>query len=346
MKTFYSIFSIVLLSGVISSCGGTRNMRVEVKRPAKITISQEIQSIALLNRSIPTTKAALESTISLETPTQDKDLSEECLRGLSETLNTSNRFQVIRCEGTMMAADERSLGFGAPMSWNIVDSLCAAYKVEALMVLEYFDTDYSIFNPGATAAAAVESVLNGNNSGVEVRGTATANSGYRVYYPKTKSILYEDRFDFKKSWTQRSTNPVDAVAKLIKKNDALFDVSYNTGVEFAMNIVPLYYWEDRLMYKGKKGDMERGERQALAKDWEGAIKTWTEVYEFSNKPKIRAKAAFNTALGYEVMGKLNEAQIWVQRAYVENGKKEALEYSNIIDYRLREQDKLKEQSGQ
>jgi len=90
--------------------------------------------------------------------------------------------------------------------------------------------------------------------------------------------------------------------------------------------------------------MERGERLALAKDWEGAIKTWTEVYNMSNKSKIRAKAAFNVALGYEVMGKLTDAQIWVQRAYVEGGKKTALEYSNIIDDRLREQEKLKEQT--
>jgi hypothetical protein len=108
----------------------------------------------------------------------------------------------------------------------------------------------------------------------------------------------------------------------------------------------LYYWEHRDMYKGKKGDMERGERQALTKDWEGAIKTWTEVYEMNNKSKIRAKAAFNVALGYEVMGKLQESQVWVQRAYVEGGKKAAMEYSNIIDGRLREQQKLDEQLGE
>jgi hypothetical protein len=190
----------------------------------------------------------------------------------------------------------------------------------------------------------VGSVLNGGGGQVQVSGTATSNAGFRVYYPKTKSILYEDRFDYKKRWTQSSTNPADAIAKLIKKNEALFDVSYETGFEFAMNVVPLYFWENRDMYKGKKGDMERGERQALAKDWEGAIKTWTEVYNMSNKSKIRAKAAFNVALGYEVMGDLTNAQIWVQRAYVEVGKKTALEYSNIIDYRIREQDKLKEQT--
>lgn len=344
MKNIYTTLSLLFLAMIIGSCAGTRDMRVEVLRPALITISQDIKTIAILNRSIPTTTKPLESILTGEKPAQDKDLSEECLRGLNETLNTSNRFMVTRCEGTMNAADEKSLGFGAPLNWLEVDSICAQYKVDALMVLEYFDTDFRIANPGATAANAIGNVMTGNTTTVEVRGTATANAGFRVYYPKNKSILYEDRFDFKKHWVQRSANPAEAVARMIKKNDALFAVSYATGSEFAMNVVPLYFWENRDMYKGKKGDLERGERQALSKDWDGAIKTWTAVYENSMKSKIRGKAAFNIALGYEVIGDLNQAQIWVQRAYVESGKKTALKYSEIIDYRLRQQEKLKEQT--
>lgn len=344
MKSLYSILSIFFLSLIAVSCGGTRNMRVEVKRPALITINQDIQSIALLNRSIPTSKAGFEGALTMERPKQDKELSEECLRGLNDLLNTSDRFQVIRCETAMNSADEKSLSFGAPLNWATADSLCLKYKVEALMVLEFFDTDFSILNPGATAVNAVGNVLNGNAPSIQVTGTATSIAGYRVYYPKTKSILYEDRFEYKKRWTQNSTNPADAIAKLIKKSEALIEVSYETGREFAMNVVPLYYWENREMYKGKKGDLERGERQAIAKDWEGALKTWIEVYEMNRKSKIRAKAAFNAALASEVLGKLNDAQIWVQRAFVEGGKNTAKEYSDIIDYRLREQEKLKEQT--
>ena len=344
MKTFCKLLLFPAFILLINSCAGTRNMRVEVMRPALITIPSNIKSIAVLNRSIPSGKVSIESAITLEKPAQDKELSENCLRGLTDLLNTSNRFQVKKCDSTMFSSDPKSLSFGQTLGWNSVDSLCLKYEVDALMVLEYFDTDFSILNPGATAANAIGNVLNGNQVSVQVTGTAKSFCGYRVYYPKTKSILYEDRFDYKKTWTQNSNNPIDAVAKLIKKNDALYDVSYETGQEFAMNVIPLYYWENRDMYKGKKGNMERGERQAIAKDWEGALKTWIEVYEMSNKPKIKAKAAFNAALACEVLGKLNDAQIWVQRAYVEDGKEVARNYSDIIDYRLREQAKLKEQT--
>ena len=347
ISLFFTLAVSILL---VTSCAGTRDMQVSVLRPAKITIPTSIREIALLNRSIPTSATGFEASLSGETPVRDKELSEDCLRGLTETLNlrvgNDRRFDAARCGQTMNAADGKSLGFGAPLDWKIIDSICAAQHVQALLVLEYFDTDYSIFNPGATAQAAVGAVLNGTPTAVEVKGTATAEAGFRVYDPSQQKILYEDRFQFKQYWTQRSVNPVEALAKLIKRNDALLNVSHNTGVEFAYNIVPLYFWEDRLMYKGKKGNMERGERQALAKDWEAALKTWSEVFETSYKSKIRAKAAFNAALACEVLGDLPGAQKWIQQAYIEGGKKQALWYSDVIDARIREQSKLDEQMAQ
>ncbi len=333
------------------SCAGTRDMQVSVLRPAKITIPSSIKRIAILNRAVPTSSSGIESALSGETPLRDKDLSEDCLRGLNETLNLhsaneNSRFDALRCATIMNAADGKSLNFGAPLDWKIIDSICVAQNVQALLVLEYFDTDFSIFNPAASAQAAVNAVLNGGATSVQVKGTATAEAGFRVYDPKTQKILYEDRFKYKKNWTQNSVNPIDALNKLIKRNDALLNVSYNTGVEFAYNIEPLYFWENRLMYKGKKGGLQRGERQALAKDWEAALKTWSEVFETSYKSKIRAKAAFNAALACEVLGDLPGAQKWIQQAYIEGGKKQALWYSDIIDARIRQLTKLDEQTAQ
>lgn len=343
MKQLLLLTKVLLILIILGSCAGTRDMRVQVMRPALITVPQEIKTIAILNRSIPTSRAGFEGAVSGETPVQDKELSQECIRGLSETLNTSNRFSVKRVEYTMDASDPKSLTFGAPLDWATVDSICQLLEVQGLLVLEYFDTDFTINNPAGTAAQAVQGVVTGQNTSVEVSGTATASAGFRVYYAQKHTIAYEDHFTFKKWWRQRANNVVEAIAKLIKRNAALMDVSYATGEDFAMNIVPLYYWEHRDLYKGKKGDMERAERQALAKDWEAALKTWSYVYETTGKSKIRAKAAFNMALSHEVLGNLAEAQKWAGTAYIEGGKKPMLNYAEILDRRVREQDKLKEQ---
>lgn len=345
MKLLYYTFFGILGTFVVS-CSSIQPMRVQVMRPAEITIAKDVQTVAILNRSIPTVKNSVETVLTGERPAQDKDLSNECVRGLGDLLRTSDRFKIKQCEGTMNASDPASLRFAGELDWAIVDSICKKYETEALMVLEYFDTDFKVISPGATAAATLNNVLNGNGADVEVTGSATANAGWRVYIPATKTIAYENYFKWTKTWQEHSTNPIDAIAKLIKPNQALMDVSFTTGYEFGMRIVPLYFWEDRSMYKGKKGLMERGERQALAKDWEGAIETWKDAYENSMKSKIKAKAAFNLALGYEVMGNLEEAQKWVQTSYIERDEDEALEYGNILDKRIREQGKLKQQIGE
>lgn len=336
---------IVVAASAIVGCSSMRGMRIEVQRPATITVSPSIQSIALLNRAVPSQQTNAEGVLTMELPKRDQELSEECINGINELLLTSKRFEIKRCEGNMFAANPSSLDFGATLSWAQIDSICTLYKTDAVLALEFFDSDYSVINPAATAASTVTNVLNGNGTSVQVTGKATARAGFRLYYPKTQTVVYQDRYSREKTWVQSSTNPVDAIAKLIKKNDALIQVAYYTGRSFAHDIVPLYFWEQRAMYKGKKGQMERAERQGLAQDWAGAVATWEDVYNTSGKSKIRAKAAYNIAFGYEVLGDLEKAQKWIQISYVEGGKSEAYDYSQILDKRIREQGKLSEQNG-
>ena len=163
-----------------------------------------------------------------------------------------------------------------------------------------------------------------------------------VYYNKEKTIAYEDRFFFRRRWTERSLSVQEAMAKMIRKSSALIQVSNETGKEFAFSIVPLYVWENRVLLKGK-GMLKVGERQALSKDWEGALQSWMRIYENSSKRKERAKAAHNIAFAYEVLGDLKTAQNYASKAYVEGGKKASLEYSSILDQLIRQQDKIKEQ---
>jgi hypothetical protein len=73
-------------------------MRVQVLRPALISVPKEIQKLAILNRAVPSSKSNAEAIVTGETPLRDKELSQECLRGLTETLNTSKRFSINVCD--------------------------------------------------------------------------------------------------------------------------------------------------------------------------------------------------------------------------------------------------------
>jgi hypothetical protein len=338
------LFIFLGLGIALTSCKGLKDISIQVERPALITIPGEIKSIGILNRSIPAPNSGLEATLTLETPEGDIALSGECLRGLKETLMQSDRFVHVGCDTTLQAADEKSLQFGNELPWPLVDSLCKAEKVDAILSLEYFDTDFSILNPGITAVNAVGQILSGNNSMVEVRGTANAAAGFRVYHPLNKVILYEDRFEYEKRWSVRSYSAVDALSKLIQRKDALYQVSYETGVDFAQNIVPLNYWEWRSYFKGT-GEMKIGGLHAQVRNWGNAIVSWTSVYNSSTNSKTRGKAAYNIALGYEAMEDLENAQKWIQLAYIEYPKKVVLNYDFILENRIFEREKLENQKN-
>ena len=343
MKQLLALSVISVL--IFSSCRTTQGMQIEVQRPANISVDNTIKSLALLNHSIPGKEGLIEGTLTLETPKQDKELSNECIRGIDQLLRTSPRFEIKQCDSSMMASKQSSIDFGAPMNWDQVDSICKKYGTDAVLSLEFFDTDFSVINPAATAVNTVQNILNGAGAEVEITGKATARAGFIMYYPAKRTIVYQDTYKQGKTWVQRSINPVEAIGRLIKRNEALTEVSYYTGQTFAHDLVPLYFWEQRMMYTGKKGRMSIGARQALTRDWEGALNTWKEEYDSNPKSKIRARAAYNIALAYEVLNDLQNAKSWIQKSYVESGKEEALRYSNILEKRIRDLGRLESQTN-
>ena len=336
------IFIFLLLTYTILSCSSQRRMRIQVLRPAQLTVPKEIQKLAVLNRSIPSEVFIIEGALTGENPVTDKDLSERCLQSLVETLNTSDRFKVVKIQESLQSADPKSLGFGNPLLWAEVDSLCRKNEVDGLLVLEFFDTDFFIDNPAGAASQVIQGALQGGNKEITVTGIAKSDAGFRVYYNKDKKIALEDNYRYSKRWVERSFTVQEALSKMIRKRNALMNISDETGREFAFTIVPLYVWENRVLMKGK-GFFKVAERQALSKDWDGPLQTWTRIYENSTSRKQRAKSAHNMAFAYEVQGDLLKAQDYISKAYVEKGKKASLEYSNILDNLIRQQDKIKEQ---
>src|SRR5690349_17021307 len=145
MKKLLALSTISLL--VFTSCRTTQGMQIEVQRPATISVDHRVKSLALLNHSIPGKAGLIEGTLTLQTPKQDKELSNECLRGIDQLLRTSNRFQIKQCDSSMMASKPTSVDFGSPMNWEQVDSVCKKYETDAVLSLEFFDTDFSVINP-------------------------------------------------------------------------------------------------------------------------------------------------------------------------------------------------------
>ena len=313
-------------------------MSIQILHPARVNVNPQITSVALLNRSIPTQNST-DQFLTLELKNQDTKLSEECMRGMTEFLSTSSRFAVKRCETSLPAADPKSLSFGEQLNWDVVDSICQHYGTNGLLVLEYFDTDLGVTAAVSQTVGLAQSVMNGNTNPT-VTGTATATAGFRFYDNVYHTIVYQDRFGWRDNFTE-SASDILFNGKPTQYNGAMLNTSYNTGKEFAAMIVPLYFWENRDIYKkGKSTLISEGYRLALTRGWEQAYQDFSQAYESATSSKTRARAAFNAALAQEVQGNLQSANDWIQKSYVAKPKQVALNYSNVLQRRLKEQQQL------
>jgi thioredoxin-like negative regulator of GroEL len=102
-------------------------------------------------------------------------------------------------------------------------------------------------------------------------------------------------------------------------------------------------WEDRVIYKGKSGDMQRAERLIVAQDYPQAMQVLQEVYQASSENKLRAAAAHNLGYCYEIMGDLEQSKRWLTESFASTGSKKTQAYLARINQRISEQFLLEKQ---
>ena len=327
----FKLFASILILTILASCSSVREMQVLVTKPAIFEIPKDTKKILLVNRSKGNAISILEGILTGEIPGTDIVYSEQCMSALQQTLLLNKNVEYTRHNERLSSERGSSPGFGNPLDWNTLSSLANQYNADLVLVLEYFDTDYFVRDV----------IGNSVTTNVYVRGTATARAGFRLYNPIKSTILYEKSFSSTTSHTEFALSRLLALAKLIKGTDALNEVSFLTGQNFAKRLVSYNIWEDRIMFKGKSNSqIAKGSRYVLSNEWQMGVNTWLDGYKSSKTEKEKGKIAYNLALGYEVLGDLQESKKWITTSYVEHQNTKAESYSQIINKRIENEEIL------
>jgi len=319
-----------------------RSISLQVQRPAQIGIDPTIKKIVLLNRTKPDAGSKLEGVLSGEGFGQDKPNIEECMNGALGILSNTTRFQAARASEYF--TNERTMGknFAQPINWNDIALLCSKYQTDAVLALEFFDTDFIVTNGNKTTPAEANKPA---QTTYWAKGVLNVFAGFRLYDPLNKNIIFQDRFAFSRNWESSASSVAEAIAKLIQKDQAVKNISAEVGKSFAGKITPLFVWENRTFFKGKDALMKKGERYGRVFDWENAGKAWLEVTKSGNQ-KEKGRACFNLALVHEVYGELEKAKEWATRAYTEYGERKAQNYAQLLDQRIADAERLKKQMNE
>ncbi|HDZ42054.1 MAG TPA: hypothetical protein ENH59_10315 [Bacteroidetes bacterium] len=331
-----SITALIIPLLLLTGCGASR-ISFDVLVPAVKTVPDEIKSIAIVNRSLPSNTDAnkLEGLLTGEGLKQDSLNTRFVLRGLDENLRGSALFRVVKTPELLQGSGIGTLLPGA-LSWETVESLCEKYNSDALIALEAYDSDFII-----TGAAVSDNLLN-----LEARGLVTVNCGFRMYHPASRSILDEYMYRHQINWGGSGLSVVAAADAIINKKRAIERASLEAGALYGSRLTPDWIYAGRDYFKKGKGnyDLAEGARMMQLNDWDRAIAALERALE-PDKRKVRGRAAHNLAVINEILGNLHQAKEWTTVAWGQCKIRKSRDYGYILTRRIQEQGLIDYQTG-
>ena len=230
------------------------------------------------------------------------------------------------------------------LSWEQVSELCNKYDVDAILSFENFNFDFSVSKEtrlNTTEYAKEGDLIIPRN---EVIATARTALGFRIYYPAEKIIADEYRFSHNRSWEKSGNTPEEAMKALISKNEAIKNVSYNSGVMYAQRITPAWNIISRTYYRKSQHDPDivKGAIMMENQDWQKAITAFERSIQ-NGKRKTKGRASHNLAVVYEIIGDFEKAIFYAGEAYEKYRNKPSRDYLEELNKRLKDQELLKDQ---
>lgn len=320
--------------------------------PAEIDVPNHVQRLLIIDRTAPQNEnlAVLEGLISGEAPFEVRNAVEATISTIQQELNTSPRYEIIR-------ARERLRGglfaqtFPNPLTWPQIEALCREYNADAVLALEKFSSDFIVTDKRQIIKKTEGEGRNSRTvevQGVYAEGVASVQVGFRLYDPLSKNIT--DQRDFEKTnlWSAEAETKTQALALLIDKVKATEYVGQLAGASYARRIAPMYLRINRTLYQKPKENpaLARGARLGEVNRWEEAIEVWENGLNSPHKNKTGGRICYNIAVGFEVLGDLESAKYWAGKAYTDYGFNQGRTYSNQLNTRMIQEERLRQQLSQ
>ena len=309
---------LVIFGSVVYSCTSLRDIGIQVAVTPEYPISEDIQSLALLNRSmnklftnIPSDtieKNLFSNHMVLDAVIQDSIVADTVIQVAAKSLFDSGRFDVVIPKDRNIFRNDSNIIIN-PLNISIIKDVCNNFNVDAVLVLESFAEQLS-----TKYWTTKESTDEYGTKAYEATTDITYVSEWRLYRPnELKTVI---RFQVSDSifWKDFSYTLEDLYLKVPRTKDALLNGGVASGLKMAAYISPKWVNQNRHYFL--TGNKEIDAAVPLIKDnrWEEAASIWTKFAANPSK-STRSKVEFNLALSAEMNGDIDRAIEWGLKSY-------------------------------
>ncbi len=343
-------FTLVLFAGFVYLSACSPSVGIQVLQPAQMAIPDHINTIAVIDRSKPSSgwaSAAL-NLLNDNDLFQDKNGRVKAVQGLTTTLSQTPRFAV-KSTAVELNGSETGTSMLAPLDWRDIERICQDYNSDAVAAIEMFEprNDISMSKGEVTEKKDGKEVKR-----IEFTANRTMNLrfGWRLYDPKNRLILDEYVIAKNASHSGKGASESSARSNLKSSTSCIEDLALQAGTEYGKRIAPTWLTVHRDYFNSGEGafkePMKQAQRYVESAQWLKAEEIWNSIANQTADKKSAGKATYNLALANEALGKLETALDFANKAYGDYGVSEAKDYINILKQRISDNQRLKTQLNQ
>ena len=320
------------------SCSSLTKIGIEVAVQPEYPIADDIQSLALLNRSLTgqftnsasdsLEKFLIKNKMVLDSMIQDSIAADTLIQVAAKALFESGRFDVVVPKAMNIVRTDNQI-VGAPLNTVFIQKMCNDFNVNAVLVLESFAeqirTEYN------------ESILWGSKA-YEAATDITYMTEWRLYRPDENKPVVRFQLGDSIFWKDVNISLEDLYSRMPKTKSALIGGGIAAGLKIAEYISPNWITQDRYYYVTGNKEIDAAIPLIKNNKWDDATAIWSKFATVKSKV-IRSKVEFNLALAAEMDDDLDLAIEWGLKSYKTRYTKAIEFYLKTLDNKKKTQPK-------
>lgn len=321
MKQTFHITSFLLLGMLAVSCLPTRSLVVDIPLQAQKELPSSIQSLTLVTQAVDDTytnlhtdslqKIFYEKRFNLDTVIHDVQMADTTLKALGELLFESGRYEYVIPEARFIKPSSNEKP--APeLSWDYVNALTDTFQTDAVLSLDFLNTKVvTDFNNETYYRPYEENFYSSIYASIQIQYEAM----FRVYDPQQKRVVLREIVQDTLFWEDGDVSVNALFNRFTPVKQALSETGIVIALELAESIAVKWRPERRRFFASGSSKLRQGNELALNGDWLGALELWQQTAQNSSSKSLKSKALLNIALGYEILGNVDEAIDWALKSY-------------------------------
>ena len=360
MNKYYHIISLFSLIFLLSYCG--TSTRVKVLKPAELDVGS-VKKVAVLDFDF---EGSWDFAGEDETPTNLKQLGGMLMRSmfgsrkppdpykaypgrnisdnLVARLVTNKYYTVIERAELSKVLEEQALSLSGVIDENQAAEVGRLLGAEGLIM---GSGSYSIKDNGKWETYKEKKV---EKKRYRIYRGVTVSINFKIVNVTTGTIVAAKTNTASngnnKKYSSTGATEEEAI-KSVPDWRPIVDELVNRVLAMTINqIAPHYVTESRSIEEGESDQMEAAVEYVKRNLWDDALEIWQMVLENpSSEHEDKVAATYNIGLYYELIGQLDMAEEYFDKAFKMSGNDDYLDSKARIDRRRRELERLRQQQG-